>query len=65
MRILVNNIIFKDGFTFAEIASWDFDCYTSDGFFKFKGEITPDEVASNYRYGYYDVCSEVEESIFD
>lgn len=65
MGVQVINIIFKAGFTFAEIASWDFDCFTSDGFFKFKGEINYHDILSNYRDGNYDVCSEDEESIFN
>ena len=65
MSAVVDQIIFKDGFTFAEISSWDFDCYTSDGFFKFFGEKNYDQIISDYRSGNYEVCSDSEELIFN
>lgn len=65
MSVMIDQIIFKDGNTFASIAGWDFDCYTHDGFFKFKGEQNYNQIISNYRDGNYDVCSEDEEEFFN
>ena len=60
MSIIVDQIVFKDGFTFALIASWDFDCYTHDGFFKFSGEKTNDQIINDYINGDFEDLPENE-----